>query len=83
MKNCRKCKAKNCAYRDVAFKNMTIYCSENCPMEIHNTYKEVATPEFRQVFEQLKQEKYNNIGNIQGMLKHMECVINAADDIRN
>lgn len=82
MKNCKNCRRKNCEYRNVAFKNMTIRCSEGCPLEMHNVYSEVATPEFRATFEQLKQEKFNNIGNIQGLLEHMECVLNAADDIR-
>ena len=80
MKNCKNCRRKNCEYRNVAFKNMTIRCSEGCPMEIHNECKTIATPEFRSVIEQLRQN--DNVIGVRGILTQADCILNAADDIR-
>ncbi|MBR0542527.1 MAG: hypothetical protein IJK26_10060 [Clostridia bacterium] len=80
MKNCKNCK-KNCEYRGVAFKNMTIRCSEGCPLEIHNECKEIATPEFREVFRQLK-GRASVVAGVLGIVTQAEVILNAADDVR-
>ena len=80
MKNCRKCRTANCEYRDVAFKNQTIICSEGCPLEIHRECQEIATPEFRAVVEQLRNK--TNVCGVIGILKTADCIIYAADDVR-
>lgn len=81
MKNCRNCRKANCEYRDVAFKNMSIRCSEGCPLEIHRVSQEIATPEFRTAIEQLR--KNPRPYGAEGILIQAECILNAADDIRN
>ena len=81
MKNCRKCRKANCEYRDVVFKNQTIICSEGCPLEIHRECQEIATPEFRAAIEQLREKSH--VRGVINILKTADCIIYAADDIRN
>lgn len=79
MRNCKNCR-KKCKYRGTAFKNMTIYCSERCPLEIEKECKAIATPEFRYVIEQLKQGSFE-MGAVKGILQQAEVILNAADGI--
>jgi hypothetical protein len=80
MKNCKNCREKNCEYRGKAFKNVTIYCSENCVKEIKKECDLIATKEFRNVIETLKNANYNFPG-VKGILKQAECILNIADNI--
>lgn len=80
MKNCQNCRKTNCEYRNVAFKNMTIRCSEGCPLEIHKASQGIATPEFRKAIEQLRENPHPY--GAEGILIQAECILNAADDIR-
>ena len=50
MKICDKCKKKNCIYRNIAFENMTIYCSEHCAAELKAECDAIATEDFRKLF---------------------------------
>ena len=81
MKNCITCKEKSCAYRGAAFKDLTIYCSEHCPKQLKNECEQIATPEFRATFEQLKNGGFE-LGSVNGILRQMTVILNAADDIR-
>ena len=80
MKNCRTCRKTNCEYRNVAFKNMTIVCSEGCPLQIHEECKVIATSEFRKATEQLRSN--TEAFGVINLIRQAECILNAADDIR-
>lgn len=80
MKNCRNCKKKNCEYRGKAYKNMTIYCSENCVKEIKEECDAIATEEFRSVIKALQGGNYQ-IAAVKGILTQAECILNVADNI--
>lgn len=80
MRNCSNCRRK-CESRGIAFKDMTIYCVERCPLEIQAECKAIATPDFRKVIADLKAGNFEMRG-IKGILQQAECILNAADDIR-
>lgn len=80
MKNCKNCRKKNCEYRGKAFKNMTIYCSGSCVKEIKEECDVIATEEFRNVIEALKNGNYQ-FAAVKGILKQAECILNVADNI--
>ena len=77
MKICDKCKKKNCAYRNIAFKNMTIYCNENCAAKIKAECDTIATEDFRKVIQALKA---GNFQLVKGILAQAECILNVADN---
>ena len=77
MKICDKCKKKNCAYRNIAFKDMTIYCNENCAAEIKAECDAIATEDFRKVIQSLKA---GNFQLVKGILTQAECILNVADN---
>ena len=77
MKICDKCKKKNCAYRNIAFKNMTIYCNENCAAKIKAECDTIATADFRKVIQVLKA---GNFQLVKGILTQAECILNVADN---
>ena len=77
MKICDKCKKKNCAYRNIAFKNMTIYCNENCAAKIKAECDTIATEDFRKVIQALKA---GNFQLVKGILTQAECILNVADN---
>ena len=77
MKICDKCKKKNCAYRNIAFKNMTIYCNENCAAKIKAECDTIATEDFRKVIQTLKA---GNFQLVKGILIQAECILNVADN---
>ena len=76
MKNCRNCRKKNCEYKGKAFKNMTIYCSE----QIKKECDEIATEEFRNVINALRNGNYQLAG-VKGILTQAECILNVADNV--
>lgn len=80
MKNCGNCKKKNCEYRGKLFKNMTIYCSQNCVAELKKECDAIATDDFRKVIEDLKSGNYQLAG-VEGILIQAECILNVADNI--
>ena len=80
MKNCRNCRKKNCEYKGRAFKNMTIYCSEHCVAEIKKECDEIATEEFRNVVNALRNGNYQMAG-VKGILTQAECILNVADNV--
>lgn len=77
MKICDKCKKKNCTYRNIAFENMTIYCSEHCAAEIKAECDAIATEDFRKVIQALKA---GNFQLVKGILTQAECILNVADN---
>ena len=77
MKICDKCKKKNCAYRNIAFKNMTIYCNENCAAKIKAECDTIATDDFRKAIQALKA---GNFQLVKGILTQAECILNVADN---
>ena len=79
MKICDKCKKKNCAYRNIAFKNMTIYCNEHCAAKIKAECDTIATADFRKVIDALKAGNFQFAG-IKGIIKQAECILNVADN---
>ena len=79
MKICDKCKKKNCIYRNIAFENMTIYCSEHCAAELKAECDTIATADFRKVIDALKAGNFQLAG-IKGIIKQAECILNVADN---
>ena len=79
MKICDKCKKKNCAYRNIAFKNMTIYCNENCAAKIKAECDAIATEDFRKVIDALKTGNFQLAG-VKGIITQAECILNVADN---
>lgn len=79
MKIYDKCKKKNCAYRDIAFKNMSIYCNEHCAAEIKAECDAIATEDFRKVIQALKAGNFQHAG-VKGILIQAECILNVADN---
>ena len=80
MKNCRNCRKKKCEYKGKAFRNMTIYCSEYCVAEIKKECDEIATEEFRNVINALRNGNYQLAG-VKGILTQAECILNVADNV--
>lgn len=80
MKNCKSCRNQNCEYRKKVFKNMTIYCSENCVKEIKEECNAIATEEFRSVIKALQDGNYQ-LAAVKGILRQAECILNVADNI--
>lgn len=44
--NCKKCKNKNCEYRNKGIENYTIVCSEGCPKEIREEATKIINSEY-------------------------------------
>ena len=80
MKNCRNCRKQNCEYRGKAYKNMTIICSQVCVTEIEKECDEIATEEFRNVINALRNGNYQLAG-VKGILTQAECILNVADNV--
>ena len=80
MKNCKTCRKSKCEYRNVAYKNMTIYCNEHCVKELKEECDKIATDDFRKVIQTLKDGSYQ-LGSVKGILTQAECILNVADNI--
>ena len=79
MKICDKCKKKNCTYRNISFKNMSIYCNEHCAAEIKAECDKIATADFRKVIDALKAGNFQLAG-VKGIIIQAECILNVADN---
>lgn len=80
MRNCRSCRKADCEYRNKAFKNMSIYCSQVCVAELKKECEEIATESFRQLVKDLKEGNYQFAG-VKGILSQAECILNVADGV--
>lgn len=80
MKNCKNCRKQSCEYRNKAYKNITIYCSERCVKEIKEECDAIATEDFRRVIKALQDGNYQ-MGSVKGILTQAECILNVADNI--
>ena len=80
MKNCRNCRKQNCEYRGIAYKNMTITCSQVCVEELKKECDTIATEEFRNVVKALQNGNYQ-LAAVKGILTQAECILNVADNV--
>ena len=79
MKNCRNCRKKDCEFRGVKYENLTIYCGEHCAKELKEECDKIATKEFREVIDHLKNGGFA-FGSVKGILTQAQCILNVADN---
>lgn len=77
---CAKCK-KSCIYRDVGFKNVSLYCMDNCAADYKRECDEIATDEFRHFVENLSNSSTSNLPAVKGILTQAQCILNVADNL--
>ena len=78
MSVCNNCR-QECEYKNIGFENVTLYCKENCARNLKMECDKIATKEFRDVVQSLKDGGYKNAA-VKGILTQANCILNVADN---
>lgn len=79
MKICNQCR-RECEYRNIRFKNVSLYCDTHCTYDLKIECDKIATEDFRKVIQELKDGNYSNAA-VKGILVQAQCILNVADNI--